>query len=127
MFKPTGFGRFALYEKVTAKEVVDIMVEKVIISTDKTKPARIILNIYPWDFDMDELLNDSRSTSIIREYKKEKTHLGDFQVEFSPAFQSDDFKSTDSWDFKFINLLKKSLSVNGVWWTHRATIPGPIA
>ncbi|MEA3387523.1 MAG: hypothetical protein U9Q66_04020 [Patescibacteria group bacterium] len=44
---------------------------------------------------MDDFLNDNRSTSVIREYKKEKTHLGDFQVEFSPSLQSEDYKATD--------------------------------
>jgi hypothetical protein len=43
---------------------------------------------------MDEFLNN-RSTSIVREYNKEKTQLGDFQVEFSPALMSDDYKPTD--------------------------------
>ncbi len=114
----------ASYEEL--KEVVDMMIEKVIVPKDKSKPVRIILNVYPWDFDMDEFLNN-RSTSIVREYNKEKNQLGDFQVEFSPALMSDDYKPTDWWDFKFINLLKKSLGVNGIWWTHRATIPGPIA
>ena len=122
------FFENSTYEEL--KQVVDLMIDKVIVSTDKSKPVRVILNVYPWEFDIDTFFKDDRSTSIIREYNKEKTHLGEFQVEFSSDLKSEDYKATDWWDYKFIKLLKKLFLcsvVNGTWWTHRATIPGPIA
>ena len=93
------------------KQIVDIMIDKVIVPKDKTKPIRIILNVYPWEFDFDKYLDENREWYVIREYNKEKTLLSDYQVEFSPTLRSEDFKPTDWWDFAFIKLLKEKFKV----------------
>ena len=36
------------------KELVDLMIDKVIVLKDKTKPIKIILNVYPGEIDLDE-------------------------------------------------------------------------
>jgi len=76
----------ASYEEM--KQLVDVMIDKVIYSTDKSKPVRIILNISPWEFDFDEYLKSDRESSVVREYSKEKTQLNHYQVEFSRTPES---------------------------------------
>ncbi len=107
------FFEEASYEDL--KQVVDLMIDKVIVPTDKTKPIRIILNVYPWEFDFDKYLEWDRETEVIREYNKEKTQLSTYQVEFTPNLQGDDIKPTDWGDFAFIKFLKKNyqLLING--------------
>lgn len=98
------------------KQIVDIMIDKVIVPKDKTKPIRIILNVYPWEFDFDKYLDENREWYVLREYNKEKTLLSNYQVEFSETLRSEDYKPTDWWDFAFIKLLKekfKVLFING--------------
>lgn len=92
------------------------MVDKVIVPKDKTKPIRIILNVYPWGFDFDKYLDKNRECYVLRDYNKEKTLLSNYQVEFSETLRSEDYKPTDWWDFTFIKLLKekfKVLFING--------------
>jgi len=51
------------------------MIDKVIDPKDKNKPIRIILNVYPWEFDFDKYLDKNREWYVLREYNKEKTLL----------------------------------------------------
>ena len=106
----SNYFETASYEEI--KQLVDIIIDKVIYSTDKTKPVRIILNVSPWDFDLDEYLKSDRKTSIVREYGNQKTQLNQYQVEFSRTPES---VATEWGDFKFINLLKESylFCING--------------
>lgn len=102
------------FEKASYKElkqIVDIMIDKVIVPKDKTKPIRIILNVYPWEFDFDQYLDENKEWYVLREYNKEKTLLNNYQVEFSEALKSEDFNPTDWWDFKFVKLLKEKFKV----------------
>ncbi len=60
------------------------MIDKVIIPKDKSKPTRIILNVYPWEFDLEKYLKDDRSWYRILKTNKEKTQIDECQVEFFP-------------------------------------------
>ena len=101
----------ASYEEL--KKVVDLIIDKVIVSTDKNKPIRIILNVFPWEFDFDTYLEWGRE--VVREFNKEKTQLSNYQVEFSPNLQTNDSSPLEWWDFAFINFLKENvqLFING--------------
>jgi hypothetical protein len=62
------------------------MIDKVIVLKDKTKPIKIILNVYPGDFDLDEYFYDRE---IIREFENIKTQLGKYQIEFSEHYSKE--------------------------------------
>ena len=106
-----NFFEKASYEEL--KEIVDIMIDKVIVPKDKSKSIRIILNILPWEFDFKKYLNSSREWFITREFNQEKTQLSNYQVEFPNLNEISNIEN--SWDFKFIKLLKKKfqLFING--------------
>ena len=103
------------------KELVDLMIDKVIVLKDKTKPIKIILNVYPGDFDLDEYFYDRE---IIREFENIKTQLGKYQIEFSEHYSKEN--ALEWGDFKFIKLLKKKfnqLFINGGWYRIRTYDP----